>query len=188
LRPRGTVVTTQHQIENGLVLCEDGLITYVGSASQAQPEPNSTIIQAKGKLVLPGLIDTHVHGSHGDDVMNAGTDGIKRISGRLLSHGTTAYLPTTLSGAHDDLLRSLEDCVIAQGNDDLAAEILGVHVEGPFINPHKKGAQPESGIREPNLDQCREYLRAAPGQVKIMTLAPELPGALELIDLLVPVR
>jgi N-acetylglucosamine-6-phosphate deacetylase len=181
----GTVVTNNSLIENGLVLCENGLITYVGTSSDAQPEPNSTIVKADGKLVLPGFIDTHVHGSHGDDVMNAGADGIKRISQRLLAHGTTGYLPTTLSGAHNDLLRSLEDCVKAQAHDNLAAEILGVHVEGPFINPQKKGAQPESGIREPSLDQCREYLRAAPGQIKIMTLAPELPGAMELVNLLV---
>jgi len=181
----GTVVTTDSLIENGIVLCEDGRIISVGSTIDAQPAPNSTIIEANGKLVLPGLIDTHVHGSHGDDVMSAGAEGIRRISMHLLAHGTTAYLPTTLSGQHDDLLRSLEDCVKAQTNPDLAAEIIGLHVEGPFINPHKKGAQPESGIREPNIDQCKEYLRGAPGQIKIMTLAPELSGAMDLIELLI---
>src|SRR6185369_6319366 len=131
----GTVVTTHGLIENGIVLCEDGRITHVGSSADAQPEPDSTIIKANGKLILPGLIDTHVHGSHGDDVMKDGAEGIRRISRRLLEHATTAYLPTTLSGAHDDLVRSLKDCVNAQANPGPAAEMIGVHIEGPFINP-----------------------------------------------------
>jgi N-acetylglucosamine-6-phosphate deacetylase len=180
----GNVVTTDSVIENGIVLIEDDRIAFVGKAEDAQPEPNSAIIEAKGKFVLPGLIDTHVHGSHGDDVMSAGVEGIKRISKSQLRYGVTGYLPTTLSGKHEDLLRALEECVKAETNPDPAAEIIGIHVEGPFINPQKKGAQPESGIREPNLDQCKEYLRAAPGRVKMMTLAPELPEAMELIQLL----
>jgi len=181
----GTIITPDSVIDGGLVLVEDGLISFVGKSKDAQPEPNSTIIDATGKFILPGLIDTHVHGSHGDDVMLAGVEGIKRISKSQLQYGTTSYLPTTLSGRHEDLLRALEDCLNAENNTEPAAEILGIHVEGPFINPQKKGAQPESGIREPDLDQCKEYLRAAPGRVKMMTLAPELPGAIELIKLLV---
>jgi len=178
------VVTPDAVINDGIVLIEDGIISYVGKSTNAEPEPNSTIIDAKGKFVLPGLIDTHVHGSHGHDVMLAGVEGIKRISKSQLRYGVTGYLPTTLSGKHEDLLRALEECVKAETNPDPAAEIIGIHVEGPFINPQKKGAQPESGIREPNLDQCKEYLRAAPGRVKMMTLAPELPAAIELIRLL----
>ncbi|MBA3438731.1 MAG: N-acetylglucosamine-6-phosphate deacetylase, partial [Pyrinomonadaceae bacterium] len=102
-----------------------------------------------------------------------------------LRYGTTAYLPSTISARHTDLLTALEACVDAEANKDLAAEIIGVHVEGPFININKKGAQPKDGIRDPDLDQCREYLRAAPGRIKIMTLAPELPGGIELVRLLV---
>jgi N-acetylglucosamine-6-phosphate deacetylase len=181
----GIVVTPTVAIENGLVLVEDGLITYAGTSREAEPEPGSNIIEAYGKLVLPGLIDTHVHGSHGDDVMLDGPEGIRRISAALLRYGTTSYLPSTVSGRHEDLLRALESCVKAEANPKPSAEIIGVHVEGPFININKKGAQPEVGVREPDLDQCREYLRAAPGRVKIMTLAPELPGGLELIRLLV---
>ena len=181
----GTIVASGRLIEDGILLAENGLITYIGSAKEVQPEPDSTVIKAEGRLVVPGLIDTHVHGSHGDDVMSAGVEGIKRISKAQLRYGTTSYLPTTLSGQHDDLIRALENCVKAEASPEPAAEILGVHVEGPFINPQKKGAQPETGIRKPNLDQCKEYLTAAPDRVKIMTLAPEIPGAMELIELLV---
>lgn len=180
----GMVVTPEGVIEDGLVLSTEGRLTYVGPAHEAQPLTDSTIIEAQGKLVVPGLIDTHVHGSHGDDVMLNGAEGIRRISRALLRYGTTSYLPSTISAQHDDLLRAIEDCVKAEENPDLAAEIIGVHVEGPFINPGKKGAQPRSGIRDPDPTQCLEYLRAAPGRIKIMTLAPELPGAIDLVRLL----
>jgi N-acetylglucosamine-6-phosphate deacetylase len=181
----GAVVTEDGVIEGGVVLAEDGRIVFVGASSEAAPEPGSQIVEAAGKLILPGLIDTHVHGSHGDDVMSGGAEGVRRISRAQLRYGTTAYLPSTVSARHDELLRALADCVAAEGDTEPAAEILGVHVEGPFINAGKKGAQPAAAIRDPDPAACAEYLRAAPGRVKVMTLAPELPGGLELIRLLV---
>ena len=181
----GTVVTPTEAIEGGIVLAEDGRITYAGPAREAEPQLSSEMIDARGKLVLPGLIDTHVHGSHGDDVMAGGADGVRRVSRALLRYGTTAYLPSTVSASHADLLRALEACVEAETNSEPSAEILGVHVEGPFINPRKKGAQPAAAVRDPDHDQCLEYLKAAPGRVKIMTLAPELPGGVELVQRLV---
>lgn len=180
----GRLVTPERVIEDGLLLVEDGRITYAGDAAGAEPLPSSTMIDAAGKFVFPGLIDTHVHGSHGDDVMHGGAEGIRRISRAQLRYGTTAYLPSTISAHHEDLLRALEACVEAEENDHVAAEILGVHVEGPFINRNKKGAQPVDTIRDPDPDQCREYFRAAPGKIKIMTLAPELSGGIELVKLL----
>ena len=180
----GTIITPDRLIADGLVLAADGRLTYIGPEDEAEPLPDSVIIEAQGKLVLPGLIDTHVHGSHGDDVMLNGAEGIRRISRALLRYGTTSYLPSTISARHDDLLRAIEACVEAEENPDLAAEIIGVHVEGPFINAGKKGAQPLAGIRDPDPLQCLEYLRAAPARIKIMTLAPELPGGIELVRLL----
>jgi N-acetylglucosamine-6-phosphate deacetylase len=177
----GRVVTSREVIERGVVLSEDGRITFVGPPREAEPEPGSRIVDVAGRLVLPGLIDTHVHGSGGDDVMAAGAEGIARISRAQLRYGTTAYLPSTIAARHDQLLRAIEDTVEAENNSEPAAEILGLHVEGPYINLQFKGAQPEEGIRDPDFDECRELLEAAPGRVKIMTLAPELPGGLELI-------
>lgn len=181
----GTVVTRDRAIDDGVVLIEDGRVSFVGHRRDVEPEHGSEIINAVGQMVLPGLIDTHVHGSQGDDVMSCDAQGIKRISRAQVSYGTTAYLPSTVSAYHEDLLRALEACRDASGDSGPAAEIVGVHVEGPFINRNKKGAQPADTIRDPDPDQCLEYLRAAPGLVKIMTLAPELPGGLELIRLLV---
>jgi len=183
----GRVVTPQAVIENGLVLCEDGKIQFAGSSNAASPEPGSQIIDATGCTVMPGFIDTHFHGSGGDDVMANGAEGIRRISRALLKFGTTGYLATTIAARHSELMRTVEDTIAAEAADNQtpeASELLGLHVEGPYINLKFKGAQPVAGIRDPNFDECRELLSAAAGRIKIMTMAPELPGGLELIRFL----
>ena len=177
----GSVVTAQEVIPGGVVLCEDGKITLVGTKGAAAPEPGSEIIDATGCMVFPGLIDTHVHGSGGDDVMAHGVEGIRRISRAQLRYGVTAYLPSTIAARHEDLLRTSAETVEAEATAEPAAEILGLHLEGPYINIKYQGAQPTEGIRDPDFDECRELLAAAPGRTRIMTLAPELPGGLELI-------
>jgi N-acetylglucosamine-6-phosphate deacetylase len=130
---------------------------------------------------MPGFIDTHFHGSGGDDVMANGAEGVQRISRALLKFGTTGYLATTIAARHEELMRAIEDTIAAEEKDAPAAEILGLHIEGPYINPKFKGAQPEWGIREPDFDELNQMLDAAAGRIKIMTIAPELPGALEMI-------
>jgi N-acetylglucosamine-6-phosphate deacetylase len=177
----GAVVTSNAIIEDGIVLCEDAEIKFAGSSKDAAPEPNSRIIDARGKTVMPGFIDTHFHGSGGDDVMANGAEGVQRISRALLKFGTTGYLATTIAARHEELMRAIEDTIAAEEKDAPAAEILGLHIEGPYINPKFKGAQPEWGIREPDFDELNQMLDAAAGRIKIMTIAPELPGALEMI-------
>jgi N-acetylglucosamine-6-phosphate deacetylase len=180
----GTVVTREAAIDDGIVLVEDGRIVFVGSRRDADPEPSSAVVDASGKLVLPGLVDTHVHGSHGDDVTLGDPEGVRRISRALARHGTTAYLPTTVSASRDVLLGALEACVEAQCDPGPAAEVVGVRLEGPFINACRRGAHAREAVRAPDPEECRELLEAAPGRVRIVTLAPELPGALETIRLL----
>ncbi|HKQ78413.1 MAG TPA: N-acetylglucosamine-6-phosphate deacetylase [Blastocatellia bacterium] len=180
----GMIVTPNDVIENGVVLCEDGRITAAGPSSEIEPDPSSQIINAEGKFVMPGFIDTHFHGSGGDDVMANGAEGIRRISRALVKYGTTGYLATTIAARHEELMRAVEDTIAAEEDDPIAAEILGLHIEGPYINPKFKGAQPEWGIRDPNFDECNQLLDAAAGRIKIMTIAPELPGGLEMIRML----
>src|SRR6266567_6842124 len=140
----GTCVTPWREIPDSLVLCDAGRITWVGPRAQNEPPPGAERLDAAGLLVLPGLIDTHVHGSHGDDVMQDGVEGIRRISAAQLRYGTTAYLPSTVSARPDELLRAVEACREAAGYPPKlgvgtrGAEIVGIHVEGPFINRRKK--------------------------------------------------
>src|SRR5262245_32270631 len=183
----GTVVTPTRIFENGVVLCEDGRIKAVGALGEIDAETGSQIINAAGHVVMPGFIDTHFHGSGGDDVMANGAEGIRRISRALLKFGVTGYLATTIAARHEELMRAVEDTIAAEEKDSAdpeGAEILGLHIEGPYINPKFKGAQPEWGIRDPNFDECNQLLDAAAGRIKIMTIAPELPGGLEMIRML----
>ncbi len=177
----GTVATPHELIAAGIVLCEDGQITFVGASTEAEPAPNSRIIDATGQFVLPGFIDTHVHGSGGDDVMISGAAGIRRAGKNMLRYGTTAWLPTTIAARHEEILFAIEETRQAQGTPEAMAQILGLHLEGPYLNIRFKGAQPDEGIREPNFDELDELLAAANGQIKVMTLAPELPGSMEMI-------
>jgi N-acetylglucosamine-6-phosphate deacetylase len=176
----GAIVTPTH-ILAGNVLCEDGRITFIGAAREAAPEPNARLLDAAGKFVLPGFIDTHVHGSGGDDVMISGVAGIQRAGKNMLQFGTTAWLPTTIAARHEEILFAITETRKAEATNEPAAQILGLHLEGPYINLKFKGAQPDEGIRDPNFDELDELLEAADGRLKVMTLAPELPGSLEMI-------
>ncbi len=180
----GTIVTENRQIESGILLCEDGKIKFIGESAQVLPEPDSIIIDAAGKFVLPGFIDTHVHGSGGDDVMTDGAAGLQRAGRKMLAYGTTAWLPTTIAAKHEEILFAIEETAKAENTSEPMANILGIHLEGPFLNIKFKGAQPDEGIRDPNFDELEELLKVAAGRIKIMTLAPELPGSLEMIQIL----
>lgn len=169
------------ELPDATLIIEDDKIQAVGPSSDVTPPERANIIDARGLYLFPGLIDTHVHGCLGDDVMHCGPEGLRRISRAFAKQGTTAWLPSTISARHEDLLRSIEWCVEARTADSAGAEIAGIHVEGPYLNPKRKGAQPEEGIRDPDFDELDELLAASQGLMRIMTLAPELPGGLELI-------
>lgn len=181
----GTAVLPDREVPDALVLLEETRIVYAGSFDAERVPEGAERLDASGLLVLPGLIDTHVHGTHGDDVMLDGAEGIRRISARFPQYGTTAWLPSTISARHEELMRAVRWCVDAEQRPAGGAEIVGLHVEGPYINMKRKGAQPAEGVRDPDFDEVRELLDAAEGRMRIMTLAPELTGGLELIRLLV---
>jgi N-acetylglucosamine-6-phosphate deacetylase len=181
----GTAVLPGQEVADALVLLRGPRIEYAGPHTEGRIPERARIVDASGLYVLPGLIDTHVHGTHGDDVMLHGAEGIRRVSNRFPSYGTTGWLPSTISARPHELLRAVEWCVAARETAGGGAEILGIHVEGPFINLKRKGAQPAEGVRDPDLGEMETLLAQAGGMVRLVTLAPELPGALDLIRLLV---
>ncbi len=181
----GTAVLPDRTIPDALVLLDDERIAYVGPREGRAVPPGCRHVDASGQYVLPGLIDTHVHGTHGCDVMLHGAEGIRRISARFPQYGTTAWLPSTIAARHGELLEAIRWCVEAAQEPLRGAEIAGIHVEGPYINMKRKGAQPAEGVRDPDFGEVRELLAAGEGQIRVVTLAPELPGALDLIRMLV---
>ena len=130
------------------------------------------LIDAKGAYVSAGFIDMHIHGSGGADVMDATPDALKTISDTLLSTGTTAFLATTMTMAQEAIDNAVDN--VREHRASLrGAQIVGVHLEGPFINPKKQGAQDAHFVQEPDYAAIEKHMDI----VKMITLAPEMAGA-----------
>jgi len=136
------------------------------------------IIDAKGLYLSAGFIDIHIHGSNGFDVMDGTSEALDGISKSIMQTGTTSFLATTMTMSKEDIESALDNIQKFKAND--RAKILGVHLEGPFINPTKKGAQNEAYIQRPNFELIEPYMDI----VKMITLAPEVDGAKEFMHYL----
>lgn len=137
-------------------------------------------LDATGCTVLPGFIDVHVHGALGADTMDADPAAIATMARFAAHHGVTAFLPTTMTADAASTLAAVQGVAAAgERPHPNGATSLGVHLEGPFISPRFPGAQPASAIRSPDVSEFDALCAAGP--VRMITLAPEMPGALELI-------
>ncbi len=174
-------------LENGTwescgVLLEEGRIA--GLLPEKQEVPADILqIDCSGKRIAPGLIDTHVHGARGRNYMEGSAEAAAAISDFLIRGGTTSCLATTTSAGRADeaaALRGLREASMHPAKGQ--AEILGIHLEGPFINPRNRGSQAEENIRAASGPELEEIAEAAAGALKIVTLAPEMDGAAEAID------
>ncbi|MGH9023753.1 MAG: N-acetylglucosamine-6-phosphate deacetylase, partial [Acidimicrobiia bacterium] len=137
------------------------------------------MVDAAGWALVPGFIDLHIHGAVGREAMDADPEGLRAISRFLVRRGVTAYLPTTWAASGRQVMAVLEAVSEVLGKAEGGATILGAHLEGPYLNPRRCGAQPADAIRPPHRTECRMFLDS--GVVRILTLAPELEGALELV-------
>jgi len=178
----GVVITPSKTIEKGVVVFEDGKITEVGQKNRVKVPKSAKVLDASGKIVAPGFIDIHIHGGKGRDIMDASYEAVKEIAKFLVSHGTTSFVPTTISAPHPDLLRAVKAVKTAMEKGTDGAEVLGAHLEGPFINLEKRGAHNANYVRRPSLDEFEEIWEASNHVMKIVTLAPELDGSKLLIQ------
>jgi N-acetylglucosamine-6-phosphate deacetylase len=164
----------------------DGVLSIDASgrigAIEGRPVDEATVRTSDQPLVLPGFIDLHVHGAGGRDFMEGG-DAAHCIAQRHAVHGTTALLATTMTAPMPDLLRAFEGMAVAvEQRGAGGARVLGVHLEGPYINPGRLGAQPDFA-RPVALDELAQLHALAP--IRLVTLAPEVPGNLEAIAALI---
>jgi len=150
------------------IVNKDNFLLYKKNYEEAHKE-EIQIIDAKGRYVSPGFIDIHIHGSGGYDTMDATSKALDVISTTIVKNGVTAYLPTTMTSDMDSVYKALEVARQAMKLETKGAKILGVHMEGPFINEKYKGAQKADNIIKPNYDIIKDYLDI----IKIITLAPE---------------
>lgn len=162
----------------GDIAFENGVITKIGENLDTR---GAKCTDLGGCTVTPGLVDIHTHGALGYDVTTAGTEQIREISRFLARHGVTAFFPTTITAAEDDLERAVCRIRRASRLEGLGASIRGVHFEGPYLSPARRGCHDASLLRLPSKEEF-DRLRLAAGGLKLrLTIAPELNGAYELI-------
>jgi len=135
-----------------------------------------------GGILVPGFVDVHVHGGDGADFMDAHEEATSRILGFHAQHGTTALAATTLSASRGDLQNAVETIARVSGDNPGAAEIVGIHLEGPFINATRAGAQDRASIRIADIHELAALITEAPRLRWIVTVAPEMEGARGLIE------
>ena len=138
-------------------------------------ESYETVELPSDAVVLPGFIDPHVHGAGGSDAMDGTASALATISTTLAEEGTTSFLATTMTESREAILRALN--AVRDFGDAPGARLLGVHLEGPFISSAYAGAQPKGYIAEPDVALFDRYQSASGGQIRIVTVAPEIPGA-----------
>ncbi len=181
-------LTPLEEIADPVIVVEDRRIAAIGHRDSIHVPRGAREIRAPGKIVVPGFVDVHIHGAGGHDVMEAYPDALETAARTAARFGTTSFVATTVTAALDRTCRSLEGIAqfihaqTAPDQEIAAAEILGIHFEGPFISRARRGVHPDEWIVEPSIPSLRRMLSAAAGCAKILTLAPELPGSLDLVD------
>lgn len=136
----------------------------------------------KDAIVLPGFIDQHIHGAGGSDGMDGTLEDVANIAKTVAGEGTTSFLVTTMTQSPENITKALSAVKeYREKNSPLGARVVGVHLEGPFIAAAFKGAQPLEYVAAPDVKVFEEYNKASGNSIRIVTLAPEVEGAEELI-------
>lgn len=179
------VIIPNGVLYDGFVRIEDGIIACIGTwsefAQSKQEAWSEGTINTKGGWVLPGFIDLHIHGGSGADFMDAHAESYDKITKFHMEHGTTAMLATSITQSHQALDRVMTavDVYIKQGMK--YAQLIGVHLEGPFVNPTYKGAQNEIYMIDPQIDWFEDWHARFPRLMKQVSLAPERNNATKAI-------
>lgn len=181
------LVTPAETVEHPLVLVAEGKIVEIATRA-ARPVPSGVLALDLGDdVIAPGYVDLHIHGSAGFDVMDATPDALPAVERMLARHGVSSYYPTTVTAPMDAILRALERLADAIEARQPGVEAtgracpLGVHLEGPFISHARRGVHPTEHLLPPKLDSFERFWQAARGHIRMMTIAPELDGAAEVI-------
>lgn len=174
------LLTPSEILESPVLVVEDGVVAEMFSRTDREL-PHGQHVDFADCTLIPALFDVHIHGSGGHDVMEATDSALAHIGAFLARRGVGAYLATTVTGPLEFLLRSLTGLAKLLQQPIEGARPLGIHLEGPFLAPHKRGAHAEHQLLKPSVGLFDRLWQAAEGNIRLMTIAPELPGAEETI-------
>jgi len=184
----GRLLTPTDAVEHPLVLVERGRVVDISARSGRQVPAGVSTCDFVHGVIAPGFVDLHIHGSAGYDVMDDTAEALPAIEQLLARHGVTSYFPTTVTAPMDTTLRALERLADAiekrerdNGDGKIRALPLGIHLEGPFISHARRGVHPPDNLLAPTLALFERFWQAARGRIRMMTIAPELEDALEVI-------
>lgn len=182
----GKAITPKGEIADAAILFRDGEIEMVGPRAAVELPAGAEEVRASESTAIPGFVDVHIHGAGGRDVMEADETALSTITGRLAAFGTTSLLATTVTASADETVRAVEGIAkYISGQyqtNDARAEILGIHFEGPFLSKARRGVHPAEWLQPPSAELLQRFLHAAAGNARILTIAPELLGAMPCID------
>ena len=170
-------------LDHPVVAIEDGHIVSVGTREAVELGRHDRVLDYPGATLAPAFLDVHFHGAAGHDVMEATREALDTIGRFLARHGTGSFLATTVTAPMDTTLRALSGLAKLLEQRDTAHSVagpVGIHLEGPFLSHAKRGVQPAEHLLAPDIDVFDRFFEASEGHVRLMTLAPELPGAVEL--------
>ncbi len=173
-------IISPYEVLEGLgVKINEGKIVEI-NLDHLLEDSEGEIIDGGGNYLSPGFIDIHNHGNSGYDVMDSTEEALDKIGEFHLSNGVTSYLGTIITSSYENIIKAMKN-IVDYDNKLGKANILGIHLEGPFFHLEKKGAQPEEYIKLPDLNRIQELLEIARGKLKMVSLAPELKGSIEVI-------
>jgi N-acetylglucosamine-6-phosphate deacetylase len=167
-----------------IVVFDDGILVSLGTREAGEFPAADRVLDFPGSTLAPAFFDAHFHGAAGHDVMEATPEALLAIGGFLASRGTGSYLATTVTAAKDATLRALSGLakLVAKPPEEATHKAwpMGIHLEGPFLSHAKKGVQPAEHLLTPDIATFDRFFEAAEGHIRLITMAPELPGAVEL--------
>ncbi|GGE69685.1 N-acetylglucosamine-6-phosphate deacetylase [Priestia taiwanensis] len=170
------IYTGEGVIENGFIRYNEQIQT-IGNMEQFVQEKTDIVTDGQGKLVIPGMIDCHLHGGYHFDAMDADSDALVKFSNDLMKEGVTTFFPTTMTQSIENITKALEACKEAK---EKGAHFEAIHLEGPFVNYDWKGAQPGEYVINPDVALFKKWQEASGNLIKLVTYAPETEGAREL--------
>ncbi|WP_088043995.1 N-acetylglucosamine-6-phosphate deacetylase [Bacillus sp. EAC] len=173
---------TNVKIYTGKEVIENGFIRFDETIKQIDRmetfiSEDEEIIDGKGTVIIPGIIDIHIHGAYDVDAMDANPESILKMSKKMMKEGVTTFFPTTMTQSHENIKNALSSLKEAK---KLGGHFEFIHLEGPFVNKKRAGAQPLEYIINPDVNLFNEWQEASGGLIKLVTYAPELDGANQL--------